>query len=103
MSGAIGLSGLPMHLQREYVSYMAKELMKRMSAAGLVQYDQPDYVHEVISQVMLDELSVEDRLNDEVRRILEDHGDEMRQLGATYEDAFKAIKKQLVRERKVIL
>jgi hypothetical protein len=27
----------------------------------------------------------------------------MKQLGATYEEAFKAIKKQLVRERKVIL
>ncbi len=52
---------------------------------------------------MLDELSVEDRINDEVRKILEQHGDEMKQLGATYEEAFKVIKKQLVRDRKVIL
>jgi hypothetical protein len=92
-----------MHLQREYVSYMAKQLMKRLIAAKLVEFDQPDYVNEVIAQVMLDELSVEDRLNDEVRRILEEHGDQMKQLGATYEDAFKVIKKQLVRERKVVL
>jgi hypothetical protein len=92
-----------MHLQREYVTYMARELMKRLSAQGLVQYEQPDFVHEVISQVMLDELSIEDRINDEARKILEAHGDQMKQLGATYEDAFKAIKKQLVRERKVIL
>ncbi len=92
-----------MVLPREYVGYMAREVMKRLSAEGLVQYEQPDYVHEVVTQVMLDELSVEDRLNDEVRKILEQHGEQMKQLGATYEEAFKAVKRQLVRDRKVIL
>ncbi len=92
-----------MQFPREYVAYMAKQVLKRLTTAGLIQYDQPEYVTEVMTQVMLDELSVEDRINDEVRQILEQHGNEMKQLGATYEDAFKAIKKQLVRERKVIL
>ncbi len=92
-----------MHFQREYVAYMAKQVLKRLTAAKLIQYDQPEYVTEVMTQVILDELSVEDRINDEVRRILEQHGNEMKELGATYEEAFKAIKKQLVRERKVIL
>ena len=92
-----------MQFPREYVAYMAKQVLKRLTAAGLIQYDQPEYVTEVMSQVLLDEFSVEDRLNDEVRQILEKHGNEMKELGATYEDAFKAIKKQLVRERKVIL
>ncbi len=92
-----------MHLPREYVAYMAKQLLKRLTTQELVQYDQPEFVTEVITQVMLDELSVEDRLNDEVRKILEQHGDQMKTLGATYEDAFKIIKKQLVRERKVVL
>ena len=92
-----------MQFPREYVAYMAKQVLKRLTAAELIQFDQPEYVTEVISEVMLDELLVEDRLNDEARKILEQFGDEMKQLGATYEDAFKAIKKQLVRERKVIL
>ena len=78
-------------------------MLKRLSAANLIQFDQPDYVNEVMTQVMLDELGVEDRINDEVRKILEQHGDEMKQLGATFEDAFKAIKKQIVRDRKIIL
>ena len=92
-----------MQFQREYVAYMAKQLLKRLSEDGLISIDQPDYVLEVMSQVMLEELSVEDRINDEVRKILEEHGNEMKELGATYEDAFKAIKKELVRQRKVIL
>jgi hypothetical protein len=92
-----------MHLPREYVAYMAKQLLKRISERGLIQYEQPEYVTEVMTQVMLDELSIEDRLNDEVRRILDEHGDEMKRMGASYEEMFKKVKKQLVRERKVIL
>jgi hypothetical protein len=92
-----------MQLSREYVTYMSKELMKRLTDDGLIQFDQPEYVNEVMLQVVLDELSVEDRINDEARRILEEHSDQMRQFGATYEDAFKAIKKQIIRERKIVL
>jgi hypothetical protein len=92
-----------MQLLREYVAYMAKELLKRLTTANLIQFDQPAYVNEVMAEVMIDELSIEDRINDEARRILEQHGEQMKFYGATYEEAYKAIKKQLVRERKVIL
>ncbi len=92
-----------MQLSRDYVAYMAKQVLKRLIAASLVQFDEAGYVTEVIAQVMLDELSVEDKINDEVRKILEQHGEKMKQYGATYEDAFKVVKKQLVRDRKVIL
>ncbi len=92
-----------MQLPREYVIYMAGQLLKRLSAAGLIQFEQPEYVTEVIAQVMLDELTVEDRINQEVRMILEQHDEMMKQYGASYEEAFKIVKKQLVRERKVIL
>ncbi|MGD0693253.1 MAG: DUF507 family protein [Terriglobia bacterium] len=92
-----------MHYQREYVAYMARQVLKRLSAAKLVQYDQPDYVTEVITQVMLEELSVEDRLNEDVRKILEQHDAEMKRVGASYEEMFKKVKRQLVRERKIVL
>lgn len=92
-----------MHLSRDYVAYMAKQLLKRLSESKAIQFEQQDYVTEVVAQVMLDELSVEDRINDEVRKILEQHGDEMKRMGASYEEMFKKVKKQLVRDRKVIL
>jgi len=92
-----------MQFQREYVAYMAKQVLKRLNDEGLISFEQPEYVTEVMNQVMSEELSVEDRINDEVRKILEEHGNQMKELGASYEDAFKAIKKELVRQRKVIL
>jgi hypothetical protein len=82
---------------------MAAQILKRLTAAGLIQYEQPEYVNEVMAQVMLDELSVEDRINEEARKILEEHGEEMKQVGASYEEMFKRVKRQLVRDRKVVL
>ncbi|HEY6272854.1 MAG TPA: DUF507 family protein [Terriglobales bacterium] len=92
-----------MQFPREYVAYMAHQVLKRLSAVGLIQFEQPDYVKEVMSQVMLQELSVEDRINDEVRLKLQQIESEMKQAGASYEEMFKKVKRQLVRERKVVL
>ena len=43
-----------MQLQREYVAYMAKQLLKRLTAANLIQYDQPLYVNEVMFELMIE-------------------------------------------------
>ena len=56
-----------------------------------------------MSQVILQELAVEDRINDEVREKLQQIEAEMKQAGASYEEMFKKVKHQLVRERKVVL
>lgn len=92
-----------MQFQREYVAYMAQQILKRLSTAGLIQFDQPDYVKEVMAQVLFQELSVEDRINDEVRNRLQEIEAEMKTAGASYEEMFKKVKRQLVRERKIVL
>jgi hypothetical protein len=97
------LRSAPMQFPREYVAYMARQVLKRLAAAGLIQFELPDYVEEVMTQVTLEELAVEDRINGEVRQILEQHNSEMKQMGASYEEMFKKVKRQLVRDRKAVL
>ena len=92
-----------MQFPREYIGFMAQQALKRLTAAGLIQMDQPDYVREVMTQVMLEELAVEDRINDEVREKLQQIEPEMKQVGASYEEMFKKVKRQIVRDRKVVL
>lgn len=92
-----------MKLPREYVVYISKQVLKRLSSEGLIQFDQPDYVQEVMTQVMIEELSIEDHINEEVRKILEQYDDQMKQMGVSYEDMFRKVKRQLVRDRNVIL
>ena len=52
---------------------------------------------------MLEELALEDRINDEVRVILEAYADEMRNSGADYQEMFRKVKNELVRKYKAVL
>jgi hypothetical protein len=52
--------------------------------------------------VIVGELEVEDRLNDEVREILGQYSDYMRNEGVSYQEMFRRIKNTLITQRKVI-
>ena len=52
---------------------------------------------------LVDELSLEDRINDEVRVILEAYSEEMRNSGANYQEMFRKVKSELVRKYKAVL
>ena len=52
---------------------------------------------------LVDELSLEDRINDEVRVILEAYSDEMQKSGANYQEMFRKVKTELVRKYKAVL
>lgn len=58
---------------------------------------------ERIRQKMSEELSVEDRINEEVREILNQHADEMRRTNVSYQEMYKKVKGELARQRKLIL
>ncbi len=92
-----------MLLSRDYVAYMAGEVVKRLLAAQMIDAKSPEALVQRVRQAMLDELSVEDRLNEDVRQILSQYADEMRRSGASYQEMYKKVKAQLARERKLVL
>jgi len=49
-----------------------------------------------------EDLSIEDRLNDEVRDMLSQYSDYMRREGVSYQEMFRRIKNTLITQRKVI-
>ncbi|HTV57540.1 MAG TPA: DUF507 family protein [Verrucomicrobiae bacterium] len=92
-----------MLLSREYVSYMAKEVVKRLVAGKMIETKNLDEITAGVRQVVADEVTVEDRVNDEAREILARYSDEMKRTGAQYQEMFKKVKGQIARERKLIL
>jgi hypothetical protein len=92
-----------MLLSRDYVGYMAKEVVKRLMAAKMIETKSAENLTTQVRQVMADEVGVEDRLNDEVREILARYTEEMKRTGASYQEMYKKVKGQLARERKLIL
>jgi hypothetical protein len=90
-------------LSRDYVGYMAKEVVKRLVAGKMIETKDAESLTQQVRQVMAEEITIEDRLNDEVREILSRYTDEMRRTGASYQEMYKKVKGQLARERKLIL
>jgi len=94
-----------MLLNRDYVGYMASEIVKRLMEGNLVEIKEKD-VEPVITRVrhrMMEEITVEDKVNEEVRTILTQYQDDMRRSGISYQEMFKKVKGQIARDRKLIL
>ena len=92
-----------MLLSRDYVGYMAKEVVKRLVAGRMIETKSVEALTEQVRKVMADEVTVEDRINEEVREILSRYSEEMRRTGVSYQEMYKKVKGQLARERKLIL
>ena len=90
-----------MLLAREFVAYVSRQLVKRLSP-GIIETPSPELVVEKINEVITEELSAEDRLNDEVRDLLSQYSEYMRREGVSYQEMFRRIKITLISQRKVI-
>jgi len=62
-----------------------------------------DSIQKIIIKLIYDDLIVEDRLNEEVREILEQYQDEIDDKNLEYSSLFKMIKRKLVKERGLVL
>jgi hypothetical protein len=90
-----------MLLSREFISYLSRQLVKRMTPQ-IIETSSADSAAEMISQLIEEELQVEDRLNDEVRDLLSQYSEYMRREGVSYQEMFRRIKNTLISQRKVI-
>jgi len=92
-----------MLLVRDFVAHMANEVVKRLVDGGQIEVKPQDVVTTRVRHRMLEELTVEDRLNEEVRQILVERQDEMRSTGVSYQEMYKKVKQHLARDRKLVL
>jgi hypothetical protein len=92
-----------MLIARDYVAHMATEVVKRLVEGNLIETKAADAVTQRVRQRMMEEITVEERVNEEVRQILTQHQDEMRRTGISYQDMFKKVKGQIARDRKLVL
>ena len=92
-----------MGLRREYVRLLATKIVEDLIKQEMIEVPEGLDLAEQLYQVMDAEINLEDRLNEEVRLLLNQYQDQMRQSGASYQEMFKLIKNKLVRERKLVL
>jgi len=92
-----------MLFSKEYVGYLARQVAQKLIAGEFVETKDITTVSEALNTALLEELQLEDRINDEVRLILEQYDEELRRAGASYQEMFKKVKGELVRKYKAVL
>jgi len=90
-----------MLLPREFIAYLSRQLVKKLTPVAIETHN-PQAVAELVANIITDELAVEDRLNDEVRDILQQYNEYMRREGVSYQEMFRKVKNTMIAERKVI-
>ena len=92
-----------MIFSREYIGYLSRRTVKHLIEHKFITADKLPATEQRVTAALIDEMSLEDRINEEVRVILEAYSDEMRKSGAQYAEMFKKVKNELARKYKAVL
>ncbi|MCX6597448.1 MAG: DUF507 family protein [Acidobacteria bacterium] len=90
-----------MLLAREFITYLSRQLVRRLTVS-MIDAPNPSATAELVNGIIEDDLAVEDKLNDEVRELLDQYSEYMRRENVSYQEMFRRIKNQMIQQRKVI-
>jgi len=92
-----------MIFSRDYIGYLARRTVKHLIDAKMIATSDLRACEARVANGLIEELSLEDRINEEVRVILEAYSEEMRKSGAQYAEMFKKVKTELAKKYKAVL
>ena len=93
-----------MRITKEFVETLSKKVVRSLTDKDLIIWDETiDKLETIISGIIIEDLMVEDRLNEEVKTLLESKTEEYERSMMDYGRVFQMVKSKLVRERGLIL
>ena len=93
-----------MRVTKEFVEILSKKIVKSLTEKDLIIWEEgPAKLETIVSGIIVEDLMVEDRLNEEVKTILDSKTEEYERSMMDYGRVFQMVKSKLVRERGLIL
>jgi hypothetical protein len=92
-----------MSLPKEFVHHLSRRLVEELIKREMIEAPHRDHLQSRFESILNEELSVEEKINEETRVILKNYAEEMRQSGVSYQEMFKKVKSRLVKEKKIII
>jgi hypothetical protein len=92
-----------MRLTADEIQFISRKIVKTLVAAERLEVDDEARVVEGIARVIVEELAVEDRLNDEAREVLAQHMSQMERSDITYSEMFRKVKRELAKKKGIVL
>jgi len=93
-----------MRVPKGWVAVISKEIVEELLKREMVGLQEPrEKVTALLHEIIIEELTVEDRLNEEVRGMLKKFEPEIEKGRLDYRKLFDLTKQKLVKERNVVL
>ncbi len=93
-----------MRIKKELVESISKAIVKSILNKEMILWDdRPEELTAIVNNIITEDLMVEDRLNDEVKLLLESKTQEHERDMMDFGRVFQMVKSKLVRERGLIL
>lgn len=93
-----------MKMSKERIAHLTVSLTDRLEDKGLLEIvGSKSSLVQKLERAIADELSVEDRLNVEIRELLKQYDAEFESNRADYQKMFSMVKSKLIKERGLIL
>ena len=93
-----------MRITKELTELLSKKIVTSLLEKELVIWEEgPEKLQAIINGIITEDLMVEDRLNEEVKTLLESKTEEYERSMMDYGRVFQMVKSKLVRERGLIL
>ncbi|SVB13814.1 uncharacterized protein METZ01_LOCUS166668 [marine metagenome] len=93
-----------MRITKEFVETLSKKVVRSLKDKDLIIWEETiDKLETIVAGIIIEDLMVEDRLNEEVKTLLESKTEEYERSMMDYGRVFQMVKSKLVRERGLIL
>lgn len=92
-----------MRLKKEFIEKISRKIIESLLSKNLIIWESShDKLESIISEIITDDLMVEDHLNKEVKELLDSRTDEYERSMMDYGRVFQLVKSRLARERGLI-
>jgi len=92
-----------MRLKKEFIEKISKKIVDSLLSKNLIIWESSnDKLESIINKIIIDDLMVEDRLNEEVKELLDSRTEEYERRMMDYGRVFQLVKSKLARERGLI-
>ncbi|MDI6865322.1 MULTISPECIES: DUF507 family protein [Thermodesulfovibrio] len=93
-----------MRIPRNWIPYITNNIIENLLKKDMIEIMvSKEQLLQEAEQIILDELMVEDRLNEEIRELLKKYESEIERSKLDYRKLFEMTKQKLVKQRNLVL
>jgi hypothetical protein len=92
-----------MKLRRQHIEVIAAKIIDELLRREYIEVEDEGKSKLFLRKVITEDLAIEDKLNEEVREILEKFSSEIRKGSVEYHKMYRLVKDKLIKERNLIL